>query len=611
MTEKLPSSELRSGRRALDGIQECRLLSPLTWKVDHYKWHFKCRLKSIGSALIPKESDWDVFIEDTYPWGDIKFFPSATNSIEVTFPHQSFNFPASKPSSWRLGNPCLNTDVASLNRVDIDSEPTLAGARLLWQVRRLLKWLELAAAGSLLASGDPFEIPVFPSSPKAGLSMVFDEGRESFDFWKDKYAQSGRCELFPYRKITPLSAKSNIYILWRHETEDGKVKEVTWGNFLERRYNEKEVIVAPWILLSRVPTTVAWQTPITWQELSGICARDGINLFQIIADHLDELREQKQRVLLLGMPIPGRLGEENLQVHWQAIHIPSLSPSGSVPKGFRPNRYGFHYRDIQDLAAIEKARCNWIISENWNKKEVTTRGVLDTQTHSFKTAVIGCGAIGSYLAESLARNGLEHIMLIDTDSLVVGNLTRHTLGIDDVGFNKNNEVKNRINQSVPHAKAEVMLGGFPPLEERSVKKLREVDIVLDCTASDKVLIDLARFDWGREKYFFSFSLGLNGKRMFAFFAKATAFPSDKFRFDLKQWLIFEKSTLGSEFPREGTGCWHSVFPARNDDILIFCASAVKFIEECLNGNSTYIFTTFEQVNEAGKFSGIRRRDEPV
>ncbi|MEE1721090.1 ThiF family adenylyltransferase, partial [Pseudomonas aeruginosa] len=55
-------------------------------------------------------------------------------------------------------------------------------------------------------------------------------------------------------------------------------------------------------------------------------------------------------------------------------------------------------------------------------------------------ALVGCGAIGGYLADLLVKSGAGFLggslVLIDDDELSVGNLGRHFLGFEYIGQNK-------------------------------------------------------------------------------------------------------------------------------------------------------------------------------
>jgi hypothetical protein len=58
------------------------------------------------------------------------------------------------------------------------------------------------------------------------------------------------------------------------------------------------------------------------------------------------------------------------------------------------------------------------------------------QLHDMKVAVLGCGSLGSQVADILCKAGIGEIALFDPDTLLWDNIYRHILGSEDVGSNK-------------------------------------------------------------------------------------------------------------------------------------------------------------------------------
>lgn len=69
--------------------------------------------------------------------------------------------------------------------------------------------------------------------------------------------------------------------------------------------------------------------------------------------------------------------------------------------------------------------------------------------------VVGCGAVGSHLAEKLACLGIGAIRLIDYDVLCSENIHRHTLGVECIGHNKAKAIQIALGQRFPHVAVEV------------------------------------------------------------------------------------------------------------------------------------------------------------
>ncbi|WP_159808633.1 ThiF family adenylyltransferase [Cellulomonas citrea] len=101
-------------------------------------------------------------------------------------------------------------------------------------------------------------------------------------------------------------------------------------------------------------------------------------------------------------------------------------------------------------------------------------------------AVIGVGAIGSFVCDLLSRSGVGHITAFDPDTVRPGNLIRHLADASSVGLAKPEAVK-RIIASRAFSSTEVLseAGGLPaPVEVMGV--FAEHDLVIDASASGDV-----------------------------------------------------------------------------------------------------------------------------
>ena len=114
-----------------------------------------------------------------------------------------------------------------------------------------------------------------------------------------------------------------------------------------------------------------------------------------------------------------------------------------------------------------------------------------------KALLIGCGAIGSFVALELARAGFAHVTLIDMDSLEPGNYVRWPFGRPLWGYAKAPALAGAIMQNYPWTKAQgfaVTIGAAvnDPEQASSAKRsplddlrglIEEADVVLDASAS--------------------------------------------------------------------------------------------------------------------------------
>ena len=78
------------------------------------------------------------------------------------------------------------------------------------------------------------------------------------------------------------------------------------------------------------------------------------------------------------------------------------------------------------------------------------RSGASSQLQSKTVVVIGCGAVGSFLATHLALMGVGRLCLIDPECLTPSNIHRHTLGIDCVSINKALALKCALESRFPH-----------------------------------------------------------------------------------------------------------------------------------------------------------------
>src|SRR2546430_15988729 len=65
------------------------------------------------------------------------------------------------------------------------------------------------------------------------------------------------------------------------------------------------------------------------------------------------------------------------------------------------------------------------------------RNPKQRETLKYKNVcIVGCGSIGSALADMLVRSGVEYFTLVDPDEFSEENLARHLLKLTDIGENK-------------------------------------------------------------------------------------------------------------------------------------------------------------------------------
>jgi len=102
-----------------------------------------------------------------------------------------------------------------------------------------------------------------------------------------------------------------------------------------------------------------------------------------------------------------------------------------------------------------------------------------------KIAIIGCGALGTTIADNLARSGVGYIRLIDRDIIELNNLQRQNLFNEyDVGLPKASVAAENLKKVNSGIKIEYIIDDVN--HKNIVKFIKDVDVVIDGT--DNMLI---------------------------------------------------------------------------------------------------------------------------
>ncbi|WP_406723575.1 ThiF family adenylyltransferase [Streptomyces sp. GD-15H] len=110
-------------------------------------------------------------------------------------------------------------------------------------------------------------------------------------------------------------------------------------------------------------------------------------------------------------------------------------------------------------------------------------GLLAPELRGSRVAVVGVGALGSFIADMLVRSGVRRLTLIDHDVVKPGNVVRHLVGPDAAGLPKVEAVKQHL---VGHN--ETMSSDIDIIDQAltsgddAVDLLRKHDLVVNATA---------------------------------------------------------------------------------------------------------------------------------
>jgi len=563
-----PSENLLRARRALEELPFYQLVDDWVWYESVQQWVLLCRITLEYGGHIPAKTDWFILVDDDYPWGEIEFHPAKIGGLDLTFPHQSFNAIGKMDIPWREGKICAQTSLRYLGRHDYDIEPFGVNERLWWRVLRAKEWLDAASTGQLVNESEPFELPDFPRKSPYSIGLGFIEDDDSFLFWQQQSATFG------YANVIYINDDRWAIIASFSDDKNRLLRSVEYGGMLNHHSMNEDL--AFWILLSDLPVIPPWQPPVTFGELRGTLAKQGVNFNELVFALSSEFRDGKKHFLFLGFPVPEVFGGKPSKFHWQGLRMPLLS-HGNV-KGFRPIENSYVVKDANTVLA-DTVPIDWVTSRNWAEDQIRTRGRASFKLTKSKIILIGGGAIGSSIAEILVREGCQRLTVIDGEFLEIGNLCRHTLSLRHIQIPKAISLAARLNCLSPHVTVESIPLDFKQCSKVEQNNIAESDIVIDCTGDDRVSYLMSKFPWAGSKLFVSVSLGLQAQRLFVFAVQGENFPHNEFMNRIGPWLEKEmKENKGFKLPREGIGCWSPVFPARSDDIWLMSSIATKCID---------------------------------
>lgn len=103
-----------------------------------------------------------------------------------------------------------------------------------------------------------------------------------------------------------------------------------------------------------------------------------------------------------------------------------------------------------------------------------------------KILLIGCGSIGGYIANELAKAGIENMMLVDPDRLYETNIFRHLLGLEYVNQYKCVAVQTYLSKNIPDLKLSSLAENIEDAVWEEEIEFEQYDIVISATGNHNV-----------------------------------------------------------------------------------------------------------------------------
>lgn len=250
----------------------------------------------------------------------------------------------------------------------------------------------------------------------------------------------------------------------------------------------------------------------------------------------------------LGYPIPSADGLK--EVHWEWVLVKGELTRLAAKIGNRPA-----------LA--------WGKSINIAPSRFYGRGAFSPNLCAMKVLLLGAGAVGSSLAESLVRGGIKNLELIDGDYVEPGNVCRSTYAIAEIHSNKADALFAQLILLSPYAN--IRKGGFAfqpcfPDEgnfQASQSSLQSFNLIFDCTADDAVAYTLDQMQLRAD--IVNLTITDEARQLLAVTNRGGEDILPQKNRILQSLQGADSGSAGPTF-YEGMGCWHPTFRASFADI---------------------------------------------
>ena len=140
--------------------------------------------------------------------------------------------------------------------------------------------------------------------------------------------------------------------------------------------------------------------------------------------------------------------------------------------------FAWQRRERTDLLVMacegvgDKVEAAALVAEPNDERTLRLRAGPDAEVLKGRSAVLfGAGALGGYVAVTLAESGIDSLRIVDGELLSPGNVVRHVAGHDQVGGPKVNGVEAAIRNHAPWTKVESIAPPANPYGSQEIAQL--------------------------------------------------------------------------------------------------------------------------------------------
>lgn len=262
-------------------------------------------------------------------------------------------------------------------------------------------------------------------------------------------------------------------------------------------------------------------------------------------------------------------------VHWQAMMLfMDDLPIEPVRVGTGKNRFWF--------TDFRQGQIQWAETVDISYKYFFGRGAMPEELANKKMLIMGVGAIGSILAETLTRCGAKNLTLYDIDNKEPGNVCRSAYPFYTGIIEKTLDITNLLTQISPHVEcsslksiADLVIKTYAAgHEEKSAlaEFFDGFDVIFDCTTDNQLMRIMDSV--GTKALLVNLSITNHAQDLICAFS-----PNVTETVLLIYGLLKHDAETDMYNP---TGCWNPTFKASYNDIECKVQVAVKHIIKMLS-----------------------------
>ncbi len=320
-------------------------------------------------------------------------------------------------------------------------------------------------------------------------------------------------------------------------------------------------------LLNNIPSVHDKFVVEDYDSIKGLFSQSQKNyIHRFVVSHRDNC---KFFPLFCGYRIPGG------GVYWQAMMLfMDELPIEPMRVGTGKNRLWF--------TDFKRGLIQWAETVDISYKYFFGRGAMPEELANKKVLIMGVGAIGSIVAETLARCGAKNLTLYDIDNKEPGNVCRSAYPFYTGIIEKTLDLENLLTQISPH----VECTSLQPIVDLVVKiyaaehenksalaeLFDEFDVIFDCTTDNQLMRVMD--STGTKAQLVNLSITNHAQDLICAFSP-----------NVTETVLFVYSLLKRDAETDTynpTGCWNPTFKASYNDIECKVQFAVKHIIRMLS-----------------------------